>query len=82
MNNKNKNKNDIPEKIDRAVDDSDSVFDIIFNLDDGTYTTTSREEEDAAAAAFAENIESAAVDAAEETREQVEDKAGEIADRS
>ena len=80
MNNKNKNKNDIPEKIDRAVDDSDSVFDIIFNLDDGTYTTTSREEEDAAAAAFAENIESAAVDAAEETREQVEDKAGEIAE--
>lgn len=80
MSNKNKNKNDIPERIDRAVDESDSVFDIIFNLDDGTYTTTSREDEDMPVAAFAENIENAAVEAAEETREQVEDKAGEIAE--
>ena len=80
MSNKNKNKNDIPERIDRAVDESDSVFDIIFNLDDGTYTTTSREDEDMPVAAFAENIENAAVDAAEETREQVEDKTGEIAE--
>ncbi|MBP5664915.1 MAG: hypothetical protein J6X87_01425 [Clostridia bacterium] len=82
MSNKNKNKNDIPEKIDRAVDESDSVFDIIFNLDDGTYTTMSHEETAGAAEAFAEEAVNEATDAVEETREQIEEKAVELAEKA